>query len=123
MLVVTQFPPFPSPHLKVAYKGIIGACSEEAVLAVYPGCQLDPCETSENAVQAVESHGADRVVIPIENSLGGSFAENYDLINSHQLHIVGEVEVSTKFCLLARPGVKLEQLERVLGHPQVNNNL
>nr|XP_017221540.1 PREDICTED: arogenate dehydratase/prephenate dehydratase 2, chloroplastic-like [Daucus carota subsp. sativus] len=106
------------PHLKVAYKGIIGACSEEAVLAVYPGCQLDPCETSENAVQAVESHGADRVVIPIENSLGGSFAENYDLINSHQLHIVGEVEVSTNFCLLARPGVKLEQLKRVLGHPQ-----
>ncbi|XP_063936143.1 arogenate dehydratase/prephenate dehydratase 2, chloroplastic-like [Daucus carota subsp. sativus] len=106
------------PHLKVAYKGIIGACSEEAVLAVYPGCQLDPCETSENAVQAVESHGADRVVIPIENSFGGSFAENYDLINSHQLHIVGEVEVSTNFCLLARPGVKLEQLKRVLGHPQ-----
>ena len=34
-------------------QGIIGACSEEAVLAVYPGCQLDPCETSENAVQVL----------------------------------------------------------------------
>ena len=34
-------------------QGIIGACSEEAVLAVYPDCLLDPCKISENVVQVL----------------------------------------------------------------------
>ncbi|XP_042023394.1 arogenate dehydratase 2-like isoform X2 [Salvia splendens] len=70
------------------------------------------------AYQAVEKWLVDRAVLPIENSLGGSIHRNYDLLLRHRLHIVGEVKLSIRHCLLASPGVKIENLKRVLSHPQ-----
>ncbi|RRT85699.1 hypothetical protein B296_00002616, partial [Ensete ventricosum] len=68
---------------------------------------------------AVERWLVDRAVLPIENSLGGSIHRNYDLLLRHNLHIVGEVKYAVRHCLLANPGVKKEDLKRVLSHPQV----
>lgn len=70
-------------------------------------------------MQAVERWLVDRAVLPIENSLGGSIHRNYDLLLRHRLHIVGEVKFAVRHCLLANPGVKVEDLKRVLSHPQV----
>lgn len=70
-------------------------------------------------LQAVERWLVDRAVLPIENSLGGSIHRNYDLLLRHRLHIVGEVKYAVRHCLLANHGVKLEDLKRVLSHPQV----
>lgn len=62
---------------------------------------------------------AEKAVLPIENSLGGSIHRNYDLLLRHRLHIVGEVQLAVNLCLLAIPGVGIDQLRRVLSHPQV----
>jgi arogenate/prephenate dehydratase len=70
-------------------------------------------------LQAVELWLVDRAVLPIENSLGGSIHRNYDLLLRHRLHIVGEVQLAVHHCLLGMPGVKKEELQRVLSHPQV----
>ncbi|KAG2397638.1 Arogenate dehydratase/prephenate dehydratase [Vigna angularis] len=70
------------------------------------------------AYQAVERWIVDRAVLPIENSLGGSIHRNYDLLLRHSLHIVGEVKYAVRHCLMANHGVKLEDLNRVLSHPQ-----
>lgn len=70
-------------------------------------------------LQAVERWLVDRAVLPIENSLGGSIHRNYDLLLRHRLHIVGEVNLAVRHCLLANHGVKLVDLKRVLSHPQV----
>ncbi|KAK1441464.1 hypothetical protein QVD17_07373 [Tagetes erecta] len=103
---------------RVAYQGVSGAYSESAAQKAYPNCETVPCDQFDIAFQAVENWIADRAVLPIENSLGGSIHRNYDLLLRYRLHIVGEVQLSVRHCLLACHGVKLENLKRVLSHPQ-----
>lgn len=74
----------------------------------------------EKLWQAVELWLTDKVVLPIENTSGGSIHRNYDLLLRHRLHIVGEVQLATNFSLLALPGVRKEYLKRVLSHSQVS---
>ncbi|EFJ27457.1 hypothetical protein SELMODRAFT_95583, partial [Selaginella moellendorffii] len=111
-------PPAHGSQLRVAYQGVPGAYSESAASKAYPGCDPVPCEQFEAAFQAVELWIADRAVLPIENSLGGSIHRNYDLLLRHRLHIVGEVQLAVHHCLLAVPGVRKEELHRVISHPQ-----
>ncbi|KAH7542574.1 arogenate dehydratase/prephenate dehydratase 2, chloroplastic [Ziziphus jujuba] len=106
------------PRLRVAYQGVRGAYSESAAEKAYPNCEAVPCEQFDTAFEAVERWLVDRAVLPIENSLGGSIHRNYDLLLRHRLHIVGEVKFAVRHCLLANHGVKLEDLKRVLSHPQ-----
>lgn len=73
--------------------------------------------------QAVELWLVDKAVLPIENSVGGSIHRNYDLLLRHRLHIVGEVQLLVNHCLLGLPGVRKEELKRVLSHPQVGLSL
>ncbi|KAL6598713.1 hypothetical protein ACP70R_046111 [Stipagrostis hirtigluma subsp. patula] len=104
--------------LKVAYQGCPGAYSEAAAKKAYPSCHTVPCEYFETAFQAVENWVADRAVLPLENSLGGSIHRNYDLLLRHRLHIVGEVRLAVRHCLLANRGVKIENLRSAMSHPQ-----
>ncbi|KAK4358770.1 hypothetical protein RND71_020999 [Anisodus tanguticus] len=104
--------------LRVAYQGVRGAYSESAAEKAYPNCEAVPCEQFDTAFEAVERWLVDRAVLPIENSLGGSIHRNYDLLLRHRLHIVGEVKLAISHCLLANNGVKIEDLKRVLSHPQ-----
>ncbi|KAA8549506.1 hypothetical protein F0562_001190 [Nyssa sinensis] len=105
-------------RLRVAYQGVHGAYSETAAEKAYPNCEAVPCEQFDTAFQAVERWLVERAVLPIENSLGGSIHRNYDLLLRHRLHIVGEVKLAIRHCLLANHGVKVEDLKRVLSHPQ-----
>ncbi|KAL2453131.1 Arogenate dehydratase/prephenate dehydratase 6 [Abeliophyllum distichum] len=110
--------PMHGSELRVAYQGVPGAYSEAAAGKAYPNCEAIPCDQFEVAFQAVELWIADRAVLPVENSLGGSIHRNYDLLLRHRLHIVGEVQLPVHHCLLALPGVRKEYLTRVISHPQ-----
>ncbi|XP_058221612.1 arogenate dehydratase 3-like [Rhododendron vialii] len=119
-LTITDLSPAPmhGAKLRVAYQGVPGAYSEAAAGKAYPSCEAIPCDQFEVAFQAVELWIADRAVLPVENSLGGSIHRNYDLLLRHRLHIVGEVQLAVHHCLLALPGVRKEYLTRVISHPQ-----
>ncbi|GLJ46118.1 hypothetical protein SUGI_0971490 [Cryptomeria japonica] len=120
-LSIADFSPAPmhGAQLQVAYQGVPGAYSEAAANKAYPNCNAIPCDQFEVAFQAVELWIADRAVLPVENSLGGSIHRNYDLLLRHRLHIVGEVQLPVHHCLMALPGVNpKEDLRRVISHPQ-----
>ncbi|XP_078433900.1 arogenate dehydratase 1-like [Wolffia australiana] len=119
-LTIADLAPAPmhGSEVRVAYQGVPGAYSEAAAGKAYPGCEAIPCDQFEVAFQAVELWIADRAVLPVENSLGGSIHRNYDLLLRHRLHIVGEVQLPVHHCLLALPGVQLPHLARVISHPQ-----
>ena len=65
---------------RVAYQGAPGACSEGAALKAVPGGEPLPCEQFEVAFQALSQWLADRAVLPIESSVGGSIHAVYDLL-------------------------------------------
>ena len=64
----------------VAYQGAPGAYSEGAALKAVPDGEPLPCEQFEVAFQALSQWLAERAVLPIENSVGGSIHTVYDLL-------------------------------------------
>ena len=104
--------------MRIAYQGEPGAFSEAAARRVDPDAQLVPCRSFEEVFEAVEGGPASFGVLPIENSIGGSIHRNYDLLLSHELPIVAEVELPVVHHLLALPGAALDDVRRVYSHPQ-----
>ncbi|KAK4387873.1 Arogenate dehydratase/prephenate dehydratase 1, chloroplastic [Sesamum angolense] len=104
--------------LRVAYQGVPGANSEAAALKAYPGSNTVPFAKFEDAIRAAEIGLVDEAVIPIENTIGGSIHFNYDMLLRHRVHIVGETHLIVNHCLLALPGVAMDQLTSVFSHPQ-----
>ncbi len=102
-------------NVLVAYQGEPGAYSEIAALRIG---EPKPFGSFEEVFAAVESRLADYAVIPIENSLGGSIHQNYDLLLQHPVSIVAETFVKVEHCLLGVQGATAEKAEKVLSHPQ-----
>ncbi len=109
---------------RVAFQGERGAYSELAAFEYFgPNIQTIPCASFEDVfalVSAGDGAGMDASLglLPIENSLAGSIHRNYDLMLRHDLHIVGEYHLRVSHCLLALPGVRLEEIQSVHSHPQ-----
>ncbi|MBC7254507.1 MAG: prephenate dehydratase [Chloroflexi bacterium] len=104
--------------LKVAFQGEPGAYSEQAAMALFSGAETVPCATFDEVFEAVAQGTCDHGVVPVENSLAGSIHRNYDLLLQHDLYIVGEHNLRVSHCLIAHPGVRLEEIKRIYSHPQ-----
>jgi prephenate dehydratase len=72
----------------IAYQGEPGAYSEIAALRI--GTPT-PCESFEDVFAAVEARNVEYAVVPIENSLGGSIHQNYDLLLQHPVTIIADL--------------------------------
>ena len=118
-LQMSSFPPNNVIPIKVAFQGEAGAYSEKATREML-GSRVTtvPCKSFEDAFKAVASREVDYAVLPIENSLGGSIHANYDLLLRYDLHIIGEHEFRVEHSLLALPGVKRQDIVKVMSHPQ-----
>lgn len=105
--------------MKIAFQGEPGAYSEQALYNHFGRTtETLPCETFDLVFAAVEENQVDAGLIAIENSLAGSIHQNYDLLLRHQLSITGEHFLRVHHCLIGLPGVRKDEIKRVISHPQ-----
>lgn len=104
---------------KVVYAGVPGAFAEEAMV-VYFGEEVNGSNVKgfPDVARMVAEDEADYGVLPIENSSAGFVNGIYDLLERHQLSIVGEQKIRVNQCLLGIPGTDLSKVETVFSHPQ-----
>ena len=103
---------------KVAYQGVEGAYSHLACKTVFPSYKALACEDFQSAILMVEEEKADYAMIPLENSTAGRVEEIYRLLPKTHLRIVAEHFEPVNHCLLAMPGIELDQIKTVASHPQ-----
>jgi prephenate dehydratase len=107
--------------VRVGFLGPSGTYAEEALRASAAGPVDEvPYATVYETVMAVQTGAVDRAVVPIENSLEGSVTTTLDTLagEADRVRIVGEVVRPISHSLVARPGVAIEDLVRVVSHPQ-----
>lgn len=108
--------------MRIGYLGPAGTNSHEALVATgaAEGHELLPLPTIYDTVMAVHEGVADRVLVPIENSLEGSVNATLDTlaVETEDVVIVGETVHPIRHCLIARHRVAFEEIETVVSIPQ-----
>jgi prephenate dehydratase len=107
--------------MRIAYLGPPGTFSEEAVARcdLSRGDEPLPCPTFADAYHTFLRGEADAAILPIENSIEGSVGATLDLLVQEPGPLIRrEVLLPVRQHLLARPGTRLEDVRRVISHPQ-----
>lgn len=76
-----------------------------------------PFMSFDNTVGSVLKNESDAAIMAIENSIAGSIIPNYALIDTHNLHIVGEHYLDIQHNLMALPDQSIQDIKEVYSHP------
>ena len=104
----------------VGYQGAPGAFSETAVKTFFEGREFESKGYSDfiSMLGDTESGVLDYAMFPVENTTTGVIARTYDHFKDYKIHAVGEAIVPIHECLIASPGVSIEDVEEVYSHPE-----
>lgn len=109
--------PFP-PDARVACQGVAGAYSDIAAHRLFAIPSISYFKSWDAVFQAVEKDFCEFGVLPIENSTVGSVIGVYDLMHSHNFHIVRSIKLRVSHCLLAAEGATLGGIREIISHDQ-----
>ena len=115
--IANTVPLFPE-KAAVACQGVEGAYSQLACEKLFRLPNEFYFSSFEAVFSAIEQGLCDYGVIPLENSTAGSVNKVYDLMMRHDFRIVRSVRLKVDHNLLARPGVKLEDIREIYSHEQ-----
>lgn len=106
---------------RYGYLGPKGTNSEEA-LYLYLGTsetEALPYTGIEHVIGAIHQGEISHGLVPIENSIEGTVNLTLDLLAHEKLlKIVGEVNLHIRHHLLVKPGIKQQEITRIISHPQ-----
>ncbi len=107
--------------MRIAFLGPVGTHTEEALLRARDtaGDELLPYPTVMDVLHAVKDGGADKGIVPIENSVEGSVAATLDFLAfESDLLIEQEVLHRIKHGLIGFSDTVLKDVDTVISHPQ-----
>lgn len=102
----------------VACQGVEGAHSSAACQKLFEKPSIMYCQSFEAVFQAVESGLCRFGIVPLENSSAGSVTQIYNLMSEHKFSIVRSTKMQIEHSLLAKRGVKVENIKEIFSHPQ-----
>lgn len=102
----------------VACQGVEGSYAAKACSRLFMLPSTMYFQNFESVFNAVESGLCQYGVLPIENSSAGSVTEVYDLMVKHKFYIVKSLKLHIAHSLMAKQGVKLEDVKEVISHQQ-----
>jgi len=104
--------------VKVSIQGTRGSFHDIVARKEFPDdSEIIESDTTHQVFEDVKKGLVDFGVIAIENSIYGSFLENYDFMLKYEVRIVSEVYLKIVLDLLALPGVRVEEIKEVYSHP------
>lgn len=115
---VRDTPPLFPQSAMVACQGVEGAYSQIACERMFRNPSIMYFKSFEGVFSAIESGFCKYGILPIENSTAGSVKKVYDLMISHNFSIVRTVRMKIDHNLLAKRGVKLEEIKEIYSHEQ-----
>ncbi len=116
--VVEHSPRMLPRFAKVACQGVEGAYSQIAAVRMFDQPKISYYGEFSDIFRAVESGECDYGVLPIENSTAGSVNRVYDLLRKSSSTIVKSVRIKIDHNLLAKQGVKKEEIKEIFSHEQ-----
>ena len=102
----------------VACQGAEGAYSQVACDRIFAEPNILYCTSFEGVFSAVRDGLCQYGVLPLENSTAGSVNMVYDLMMRHDFKIVRSARIKIDHNLLAKPGVKKEDVREIFSHEQ-----
>ena len=102
----------------IAIQGAEGSNHHKVARDFYgDNIQLKECMSFDALVAHLLEGSATNGVMAIENTIAGSIIPNYALIDSNNLHIVGEEYLNIHHHLMALPGQTIKSIKEVWSHP------
>ena len=115
---IRDTPPLFPPKAQVACQGVEGAYSEAACERLFRAPAISFFSSFEAVFSAIEKGFCQYGVIPLENSTAGSVNQVYDLMLRHDFFITRSVRLKVDQNLVAKKGVRLEDVKEVFSHEQ-----
>ena len=115
---------------KLGYTGVPGSYAYEVLMNILKNnknLDVDSIEENKNIfhfnshkelVEAVHTKKIDIGILPIENSIAGEVRDSIDLINTKNIHIIGEVRHKISHNLLGVKGSRIEDIRNIYSHNQ-----
>lgn len=109
--------------IRIGIQGGPGSFNEEACLTFTTEHNIKNYEivylyTADRVLKALNAGKIDRGICAIHNSIGGIVWETANALAAYGAVILEHFPILINHCLLARPGVKKEDLKIILSHPQ-----
>lgn len=106
------------PKAQVACQGVEGAYSQLACEKVFRAPVISYYPSFDGVFSAIENGTCEYGIIPVENSTAGSVNMVYDLMIRHNFYITRSVRLKIDHNLVAKKGVKLENIREIFSHEQ-----
>lgn len=102
----------------IAIQGAKGSNHHKVAIDFYgDAIQLQECMSFDDLVDTVLTDNAHFGVMALENTIAGSIIPNYALIDSNNLHIIGEEYLNIHHHLMALQNQTIEDIKEVWSHP------